>query len=183
MKIETERLILRPFQEDDLELIYRLYSDETVMKYMPFDLMDLPAAQAHLTHIIQGLQADPLLNYELAVIKKDGQEKTGRCHIQIDPDTDTGMIGWLLPVEDWNKGYATEITEALKDYCFNTLHLHRMNALCNPENQRSRRVLEKCGFRLEAHYIRKARYIKHGISSWEDELEYAMLDTEYKHPE
>ena len=179
MLIRTERLLLRPFQAEDLDLIYRLYSNEEIMRYMPFDLMDLSAAEGHLARILRDLEADPVLNYELAVIRQDTGEGMGRCHIQIDPDTDTGMIGWLLPVEDWNKGYATEITEALKDYCFSTLHLHRVNALCNPENQRSRRVLEKCRFRLEAHYIQKVRYIKHGQFSWEDELEYALLQSEY----
>ena len=179
MIIRTERLILRPFQADDLDLIYRLYSDETVMRYMPYDLMDLSAARKHLSRILRDLQEEPVLNHELAVIRQDTGTKTGRCHIQIDPDTETGMIGWLLPEEEWNHGYATEITEALKDCRFNTLHLHRMNALCNPDNIRSRHVLEKCGFRLEAHYIRKVRYIRYGKESWEDELEYALLQTEY----
>ena len=178
--IVTERLILRPFAEEDKALIHQLYSSETIMRWMPFDVMDEDAAEKHLERIIREMQEEPVMNHELAVIKKEDREKIGRCHIQIDKETDTGMIGWLLLEKEWNHGYAQEITEALLEYCFCTLGLHRVNALCNPDNLRSRRVLEKCGFRLEAHYRKKVRYTRGDVSYWEDELEYALLETEYR---
>ena len=40
MIIETERLLLRPFTMDDFGIIYRLYSDEEILRYMPNDIMD-----------------------------------------------------------------------------------------------------------------------------------------------
>ena len=51
-------------------------------------------------------------------------------------------------------------------------------ALCNPKNVGSWRVLEKCNMRREAHFIQKCKYVKGGNITWEDELEYAILESE-----
>ena len=176
--IQTERLILRPFRPDDLELIRRLYCDDEILKYMPLDTMREEDAEMHLARIIREWGQPPRCNYEMAVLLKDTEERIGRAHIEIDRDTDTGMIGWLLTPEHWGRGYATEITRALIDHCFDALRLHRVNAVCNPENEASWHVMEKCGMRREAYYRKKCRYVKHGVSRWEDELEYAILDSE-----
>ena len=181
MIISTERLILRPFCQDDLELIRRLYCDEEVLKYTPFDTMSAEETERHLESIIREWGQPPRYNYEMAVLLKDTGERIGRTHIEVDRDTDTGMIGWLLTPEHWGQGYAEEITRPLIDYCFDTLRLHRVNAVCNPENAASWHVLEKCGMRREACYLKKCRYVKHGITRWENELEYALLSSEWSH--
>ena len=175
---ETERLILRPFCGEDLDLIRRLYCDERVLKYTPFDTMSDAQAQRHLDQIIRDQGAPPKCNYEMAVLLKGTETRIGRAHIAVDCETDTGMIGWFLTPEHWGRGYATEMTPALIDCCFDRLRLHRANALCHPENAASRRVLEKCGMRLEAHLRQKCRYVKGGVTRWEDELEYALLSSE-----
>ena len=178
MMIETERLLLKPFCKDDLGIIYQLYSDEEIMRYMPNEYMDWEMAERHLDKIVQAWDATPLIDREMLVLDKHSGEKIGRCHIHLDPDTDSAMIGWLLLQKDWGKGYATEITKALMHQAFDSLQVRRVCALCHPDNIASWRVLEKCGMRREAHYKEKCRYIKHGLVSWQDELEYAILKTE-----
>ena len=64
-------------------------------------------------------------------------------------------------------------------YCFEELHLHRVNAVLSPENIASWKMLEKCGLRREALMLQKCRYVKKGVTTWHDELKYAMLDSEY----
>lgn len=178
--IETKRLLLRPFEEGDLELIFRIYSDEEILRYTPFDRMSREQAEEHLQNILRDWESDPQYSYELAVIRKETGEKIGRTHILIDPETDTGMIGWFLTEEHWGQHYASEMTPALLDYSFRVLGLHRVNAVCNPENTASWSVLEHCGMRREALLKQKCRYVKNGITSWHDELEYAMLASEYE---
>ena len=51
--IETSRLTLRAMTAGDEELVYRLYSDEEILRYSPFDTMDRAAAQRHLQHILR----------------------------------------------------------------------------------------------------------------------------------
>ena len=176
--LKTERLILRPFQSDDLDLIQRLYCNDQILKYTPFDALSKSQAETHLEQIIRDWGQPPRFNYEMAVLLKETEERIGRAHIEIDPETDTGMIGSFLLPEYWGQGFATEIARALIDCCFDEFHLHRANALCNPKNIASWKVLEKCGMRREAYLREKVRYVKGGITSWEDELEYAILSSE-----
>ena len=176
--IETERLFLRPFCAEDEEILYQIYGDAEIMEYTPFDPMTREGAKAHLRKIIAGWQKDPVLDYELAIIVKETGEKIGRCHMQVDEETDTAMIGWMMLKKEWGKGYATEMTEALLDYSFDVLKVHRVNALCNPKNEKSWKVLEKCGLRREAHFREKCRYTKNGEHFWQDELQYAILSSE-----
>ena len=175
---ETERLWLRPFCLKDLGLILRLYTDPEILRYTPFDVMSLETAELHLAKIVRDWELDPQHSFEFAMIRKEDGEPVGRCHILIDPETDTGMIGWLIPKEHWGKHYAFESGEALIHCCFEPLGLHRVNAVCNPNNMASRRVLERLGLHLEAHYRKKCLYRKNGIARWEDELEYARLKEE-----
>ena len=178
MLIETERLILRPFTMDDHDIIYRLYSDEEIMRYMPGDILDKEKAWQHLERIVADWEEAPLVSCEMAVILKETQQKIGRARIHMDDETDTAMIGWLLIQPYWGMHLATEMTEAMINYCFDTIGVHRVSALCNPDNIASWKAMENCGMRREAHYRQKVRYIKHGIPSWEDELEYAILKSE-----
>ena len=85
----------------------------------------------------------------------------------------------LLLQDWWGQHYATEISKALIQYCFRDLGLRRVNAVCSPENFASWNMLEKCGLRREACLIQKCRYVKNGVVSWHDELEYAMLASEF----
>lgn len=178
MIIETERLILRPFCGEDLGLIERLYCDSKILKYTPFDALSKEQAREHLDRIIREFGLPPGNNYEFAVLLKQTEEKIGRAHIEINPETDTGMIGWFLVPEHWGRGYATEMTRKMIDCCINVFGLHRVNAVLNPENEASRRALESCGMRREAYFRQKCRYVKNGVVSWEDELEYAILASE-----
>ena len=176
---ETTRLILRKIDESDFTLLYRLYGDEEIMRYSPFEVMDRDAVRQHLQNILREWEEEAPLNREYAVIRKEDGAALGRCHVQIDPETDTAMIGSHLLKDAWGQGYATEIARALIAFSFEELRVHRVNALCNPDNLGSRRVLERCGMRLEAHFLKKCRYVKHGAVEWHDELQYALLREEW----
>ncbi len=173
--IETKRLMLRPFDCNDLDIIMKLYSDEEIMKYIPLPVMDPEMAQQHLQKIVIGWSDVPQVNYEMAVLKKETGEKIGRAEITRNYQEESAMIGWILSKDNWGKGYATEITNALIQYCFDTLQVHRVYALCHPDNIASWSVMEKCGMHKEAHFIRKRKYTKADGVHWEDELEYAII--------
>ena len=146
--IETNRLTLRPISAGDEELYYRLYSDEEILRYSPFDTMDRAAVKRHLQRLLWEWEQPVPANYEYAVVRRQDGIVIGRCHIEPDPETDTAMIGCHLLKAFWRQGYATEICRALMDHAFEHLQVHRVNALCNPENLGSRGMLEACGLRL-----------------------------------
>ena len=176
--IETKRLVLRPFDCNDLDIIMELYSDEEIMKYMPDPVMDMAMAQDRLDKNVAGWKENPQISYEMAVVRKDSGEKIGRAEMVRDHSEDSAMIGCLLLKSEWGKGYASEIMNALIDYCFNVLQVHRVYGLCHPDNTGSWKTMEKCGMRREAHFIQKRRYTKADGMRWEDELEYAIIRPE-----
>ena len=171
--IETERLVLRPFDDSDLDLIESLYCDEEVLRFTPFDTATEEQAGAHLQKIIADWSADPLSSLEFVMIRKEDGQKIGRCHILIENESghESGMIGWMIKKEFRGRQYAYESGSALICYCKENLHLHRVHAVCNPENTASRKVLEKLG--MEIVRYGKCRYVKNGAESWVDELKYA----------
>ena len=176
--IETKRLVVKPFSGDDLDILMKLYSDAEIMRYLPFPVMDREMAQRRLDKNIAGWKANPQIDYEMAVICKETDEKIGRAEITRNYPEESAMIGWMLIKSAWGKGYATEIANALIGYCFRELHLHRVYALCHPDNVASWRVMEKCGMHREAHYVQKCKYTKASGVRWEDELEYAIIRTD-----
>ena len=173
--IETKRLILRPFDVNDLDIIMALYSDEEIMRYMPFPVMDREMAQCQLNKNVAGWEISPQINYEMAVVCKATGSKIGRAEITRNYSEESAMIGWMLIKSAWGRGYATEIANALVGHCFNELKVHRVYGLCHPDNTGSWKVMENCGMHREAHYIRKCKYTKADGIRWEDELEYAII--------
>jgi len=138
--------------------------------------MNREQAKEHLQSVIRDWECSPRLSYEMAAVLKESGEAIGRAHILIDEETGDGMIGWFLLKAYWGRHYASEMTAGLIDYSFNTLHISRVYAVCNPENAASRKVLENSGMRLVSVTEKKCRYLKDGIESWHDEAEYELLN-------
>jgi len=78
--LETERLILRPFRSDDLDLIQRLYCDDQILKFTPFDALSKSEAENHLLNIIHDWGQPPRFNHEMAVLLKGTENRIGRAH-------------------------------------------------------------------------------------------------------
>ena len=80
---ETDRLRLRPFCHEDLDLIFRLYSDPEILRYTPFDVMSKATAELHLARIIQDWEQVPQQSFEFAMIRKE------ECRYQKN-----GIVSW-----------------------------------------------------------------------------------------
>ena len=91
-------------------------------------------------------------------------------------DTRQAYIGFTLSVIHWRKGYAEEACRRLLDYLFGELNLHRVIAECDVENTASYRLLERLGFRREAHLIENIWF----KGSWGSEFHYGLLEREWK---
>ena len=86
------------------------------------------------------------------------------------------MIGYALREESWGKGYMTEVVRRMMQFGFESLCLDLISVGHFEFNDRSRRVIEKCGFRYEGT-LRRASSIFDG--SVHDALVYSMLREEY----
>lgn len=146
--IETERLLLRQWREEDKEPFAKLNGDARVREFFPSILNKEESdhlfglLSAHIEKYGWGMWA--------AELKSTG-EFIGFIGIWEIPFTahftPAVEIGWRLAFEHWGKGYATEGALAALRYGFETLHLKEIVALTAVENRRSRNVMEKIGMK------------------------------------
>lgn len=88
----------------------------------------------------------------------------------------TGTLGYWAGEPYQRRGYTTEAVRLTADFAFRTLNLHRIEAACLPENQASRRVLEKVGFQREGY----ARLYLKIAERWRDHLTFALLEEDFE---
>ncbi|MEY2538409.1 MAG: hypothetical protein QOG67_2149 [Verrucomicrobiota bacterium] len=146
--LETERLILREYAEDDVEAFYRLNSDPEVMRYTGDDML------SDIDHAREILLAHPITDYRkhgfgrwACLLKSDGQ-KIGFAGLKYLEERKEVDLGYRLLPAYWGQGFATEASGAVIRYGFDQLGLHRVIGLARPENTASVRVLEKVGMRF-----------------------------------
>ena len=144
--IETERLILRPFTEDDIESSFLMNLDSEVSKYTG------DGGIVSFDEIERRIREDVMGDYErngygrFAVELKETAEFIGFCGLKYLPDLDETDLGYRFMSEFWGQGYATEASKACLDFGFKDLGLKRIIAMVLPENEGSIRVLDKLNF-------------------------------------
>jgi RimJ/RimL family protein N-acetyltransferase len=179
MELVTNRLILREFEADDFLSVHAYASEVDNVKYMIWGPNDEKATESFINNCIQWQNESPRLKYDFAVTLKSTGQLIGGCGLYLEDDSAQATLGWILHKSYWKQGYMPEAAKALLSFGFNKLKLHRMFASCNAENYGSYRVMEKCGMRREAHFI-KNRHGRKGIDAeWLDEYIYAILDSEW----
>ena len=147
--VETERLLLRWFDMDDLEAFYALGTEPNVIRYVgnvPFASLD--AARETLVSV-------PLKDYanygfgRFACVWKETGQVIGFCGPKLLPEMREVELGYRFLPRFWSKGLATEAGRAVVAYSRDVLRLERMIALVHPENVASSRVLQKLNFGFE----------------------------------
>ncbi len=147
--IETNRLLLRTFTEEDAHLLYELNLDPEVIKYTYDPIKDLDHAKQVLEQVI--LPQYALYNHgRWAVHLKPGLDPIaigfiGWCGLKFIPLRNEIDLGYRLIKSAWGSGYATEAAHACIRYGFEKLNLKRIIGRAVPENIGSMKVLEKCG--------------------------------------
>lgn len=180
MELDTERLILRPFSNEDAGAVHAYASNIDNVRYMIWGPNDEKDTAAFISECVRKQSETPRRDYDFAVTLKDSGKLIGGCGIYLNPDLTEGMLGWILHMDYWRQGYMPEAAMALLRLGFEKLGLHRIYATCNAENYGSWRVMEKCGMRREGHCI-KNRFGRVGTERrWYDEYHYAMLEEEWK---
>jgi RimJ/RimL family protein N-acetyltransferase len=148
--LETERLILRPFTRDDVDLLVELDSDPDVMWFIN---RGRPTSRKEIENIILPRFLE---YYELfdgygtwATIEKSTGQFIGWVSLRPkdgDPP-DEPELGYRLRKSAWGRGYATEASRALIDKAFGELGAQRVYAESMAVNTPSRRVMERVGLR------------------------------------
>ena len=156
-RIETPRLILRPWRENDLADFNEYASVDGVGQmagWLPHKSME------ESKMILDMFMAD---KNTLALELKENGKVIGSIGLEdIDFPDDRGMqgreVGYALSKTYWGKGLMPEAVKAVIDYCFEKLHYDWLTCGHFVWNTQSCRVVEKCGFRYVRDTIRETRF-------------------------
>ena len=149
--LETDRLVLRRLQPEDIDSLFALYRDPDIRRYFPEGTLSYEETRRELDWFIGGGDPDhPALGL-WATIHKESQAFIGRSGLI--PWTIDGTleieIAYLLAKSHWRLGLGREIAQALVRYAFDVLDLPRLIALIDPGNEASRRTAMAAGLRYE----------------------------------
>ena len=175
-KIETDRLIIREFNEGDLKSIHEYASKSEVTMYLPFGPNNELDTQLFLKKVIDYQIQNPRCDYEFAVILKQNDSLIGGCGIHVtNIKNKEASIGYCYDKKFWRNGYASEAADAIIKFGFQKLSLHRIFATCCPDNIGSAKVMEKIGMKKEGclreHKLQRGK--------WRDSFIYSILEYEY----
>jgi RimJ/RimL family protein N-acetyltransferase len=175
--ILTERLLLRPFTQDDFEDFHAIYSHPDVMRYLYDEPRDRATNQELLAARIPMVRIDDDSDrLSLAMVRRDTDRMIGLCMLfQTSAEHNQGEIGYVLHPDHHRQGFGTEVAPVLLRLGFEGAKFHRIVGRCDARNVGSYRVLASAGMRREAH-LRENEFVK---GEWVDELIYAMLATEW----
>jgi len=174
--IVTKRLYLRYFREEDWQAVHTYSTDPEVLRYIPGKLPTETETRDTVCAWMNG-QVDHPPHYDFAVAVQPDDFVIGWCCIQINSSNDhLGELMYVFNRQFWKKGYAFETAQAIVNYGFSELKLHRIFATCRPENIGSLRILEKLGMQREG-LLRENTLIQ---GRWCNSYLYAILDYEWQ---
>lgn len=148
--LETKRLTLRRFKDDDLEPLFELYRDPEVRRYYPDGIRSRAQTQAELDWFRHGHPQHPELGLWATVDRRSGAF-LGRCGLlpwTINRNTEV-EVAYMITRQRWGEGLATEAAKGIVQHAHLALGLLRLVSLVMPANLSSAAVARKSGMRFE----------------------------------
>ncbi|HEX8352628.1 MAG TPA: GNAT family N-acetyltransferase [Pyrinomonadaceae bacterium] len=149
MKIETERLLMRPYTSEDADEQLRIISDPEFLRHMG------PKFRPTRDHVLVGIGRFIEHWYQFGYgawalgLKGEEGRLVGYCGLRHLLPTDEVELFYGCDRAYWGRGLVTEAARASLRYAFGRMGLARVMAVTDKENRGSRRVMEKCGMRYE----------------------------------
>ncbi|XUU59828.1 GNAT family N-acetyltransferase [Erythrobacter sp. HA6-11] len=166
--LETERFIMRPLVREDAAALFPTLSDPEQCRYLWQGAFESIEALADWL-------CDPEWNgRSWAAMDRASGEFAARI-VAVPTSERQSEVGYMVVKDAQSGGIATECTKQLMQYLFEEEDHHRITASTDPRNIASNRVLEKLGFRREAHFLQNAQT----HLGWCDEYYWALLRTEW----
>lgn len=179
IRLETERIILRPFDTGDYYAVHSYASVLENVKYMDFGPNTEEETANFLRQCEENWARNPILSYDFAIVLKPVGRVIGGCGLFLDRSRVEGTLGWIIHRNYWGNGYTPEAAAEVMRFGFTRLRLHRIYATCMADNYGSWRVMEKLGMRREARHIERRLMRGAYAANWIDEFHYAILEDEW----
>lgn len=175
-QLETERFILRKLTSEDAPDLFHYFSNDEVTKYYDLDsFVDLKQAE----ELIQSWNNRYLerRGFRWAITPKSEDRVLGTCGFHNwSKEHAKAEIGYELNPDYWRQGVMTEVMQEIMRFGFEDLGMNRIEAFIDPDNIRSRYLLEKNGFHEEG-YLKECFFEK---NQFVDAVLFAMLKKQYQ---
>lgn len=176
-RIETERLILRPFTKEDAQTMYDNWaSDPEVTKYLTWPAYT-SVDTAHEILSIWTQEYEKKDFYQWAIeLKEIGQPIGSISVVEQNEKAKVAHIGYCIGKDWWHCGIMSETLKAVMNYLFDEVGFNRLESRHDTNNPNSGKVMAKCGMKFECT-MRQSDWNNQGIcdASW-----YALLKEERK---
>ena len=151
LPLATERLLIRPFRDDDATALHEVFGSPEVMKWTPSPpSKDVAETAERLARTMAFTARQPAGFGLWALELKGSNEFLGQVGLfPVEGKGPEVEVAYELAPRVWGHGYATEAARALIDYGFREMQLQRVVALILPANTRSRNVASKCAMTVE----------------------------------
>ena len=151
-ELESSRLLFRAYKMEDAETLFYMRSHTAISKYLD---TEIPKRIEDTEKRIKGYHDafNEGKGITWAIVEKQSNKVIGDFGIwRIERQNSRGEIGYILHPNYWGKGYMTEALNALIRFGFDKINLHSYEANVNIENDNSKALLLKFGFKLEANF-------------------------------
>lgn len=172
--LETERLVLTMFTEDDAVDLYEYAKNPNVGPHAGW------SPHKDMEESLRIIRELFIPNQTWAIRKKDEDKVVGSISLEPDryrPDANSKELGYSLAEDCWGQGIMTEAAKEVIRFAFDELGLDQIGICTGEANRRSQRVIEKCGFKYEGT-IRRTYKVYDG--TLRDSLLFSMLRREYE---
>lgn len=176
-RIETERLVLRRFTEQDIPAVFKNWtSDDRVTEFLRWPTHNsIDVTRKVLFKRIKSYEQDDFYQWAI-VLKEYGNEPIGTISV-VDKNEELNIvhIGYCIGSQWWNKGITSEAFMGIIPYLFDEVKVNRIESQHDPKNPNSGKVMLKCGLKYEGT-LRQADFSNKGIV---DASIYGLLASEY----
>jgi ribosomal-protein-alanine N-acetyltransferase len=175
--LKSDRLLLRRVTTGDAAGILALRSSPEVMKYIPRTLLSSQQQAEEFIAARMNTMIEENRGIDWAITLNSNPQLIGTGGLyHIKPEHHRAEIGYMLLPQYQNKGIVTETIKLILDYAFYTLQMHSIEAVIDPANIPSERVLQKNGFVKEAHFLENEYY----NGTYYDSVIYSLLGRNHK---
>lgn len=174
--LETKRLLLRQLENSDVKEVFALRSNPSTMKFIPRPLVTSDEeALEHIAMINAKIDNNEGINWAITI--KGNPKLIGIIgHFKIQPQNYRAEIGYMILPEYHGQGIVAEAIKEVVRYGFEEMNLHSIEAIIDPNNLASERVLQKNGFVKEAHILENEFFDGKFI----DTVIYSLLKRDFK---
>ena len=176
--LTTSRLRLREIRPADAEAIFATSSDEEAMRFIGREThRTIEDTRDYMQ--LQQLRYDErtVIRWGITLRNDDHDQVIGSCSLHhFDEGYHRAEIGYELNRAYWGQGIMPEAVSAVLTYGFTEMGLHRIEAVIDDANTRSKSLLLKLGFQYEGNL--RQRFVSH--NGFEDEYYYGLLHDEWR---